>query len=415
MFLCRIAVFAACVFPVVSADAAPPNPEKSDLFTSGTGGYELYRIPGLVVTKQRTLLAYCEARKTARGDWGPIDILLRRSVDKGLNWSDPKRVAEVPGPHLKNPVAVAQNLAAEGTVTYNNPTAIVDAQTGAVHMLFCLEYMRCFYIRSDDDGLTFSEPVEITTTFDQFQADYAWQVLATGPAHGIQLQSGRLLVPVWLSKGTGGHAHRPSVVATIFSDDSGRTWQRGEFVAGETDPLVNPSETVAVQLSDGRVMLNIRSESKHHRRAVSFSADGATDWTVPMFDAALLEPICMAGICRLTSQPQHSKNRLLFSNPHNLEKNGGPGQPGAGRDRRNLSVKLSYDEGATWEFSKTLELGMSGYSDLAVSPDGTIFCFYERSTTDGKSPAAARTLTLAKFSLEWLTDERDSLTNSDPR
>ena len=127
-----------------------------------------------------------------------------------------------------------------------------DVKTGAVHLLFCHEYMRCFYRKSDDGGRTFSPPVEITSTFEPFRRHYDFKVLATGPGHGIQLATGRLVVPVWLSTGTGGHAHRPSVVATITSDDHGATWQCGQIVAGETDPLVNPSEAQAVELTDGR-------------------------------------------------------------------------------------------------------------------------------------------------------------------
>ena len=87
--------------------------------------------------------------------------------------------------------------------------AIVDRQSGVIHFLFCAEYARCYYVRSKDDGQTWTEAVDITATFDAFRPDYDWRVLATGPGHGIQLQNGRLLVPVWLSTGTGGHAHRP--------------------------------------------------------------------------------------------------------------------------------------------------------------------------------------------------------------
>jgi sialidase-1 len=381
-----------------AAHAPAADPVKHDLFEAGKGRYALYRIPGLVVTPKGTLLAYCEARKTGRGDWGAIDLLLRRGTDGGKTWSDPQQLPPVPGPHRKNPAALAQKLADPSAVTYNNPVAIPDAKTGAVHFVFCLEYMRCFYCRSDDDGRTFSAPVEITPTFDRFRKDYEWKVLATGPGHGIQLKNGRLLVPVWLSSGTGGHAHRPSVVSTVYSDDGGKTWERGAIAATETDPLTNPNETVAVQLADGRVMLNIRSESKRHRRAVAFSPDGATNWTKPVFDDALLEPICMAGICRVSESPPADRNRIVFANPHNLERSTGKAVPGQGRDRKNLTIKLSYDEGRTWPVSKPLEPGRSGYSDLAAGPGGAIHCFYER---DG------RFLTLATFDLAWLTDGKD--------
>ena len=56
---------------------------KTDLFVAGEGGYKLYRIPGIVVTAGGTVLAYCEARKGDSGDWGIIDVMLRRSTDGG--------------------------------------------------------------------------------------------------------------------------------------------------------------------------------------------------------------------------------------------------------------------------------------------------------------------------------------------
>src|SRR5581483_343588 len=108
--------------------------------------------------------------------------------------------------------------------------------------------------------------------------DYDWKVLATGPAHGIQLANGRLVVPVWLSTGTGGHAHRPSVTSVIYSDDRGKPWRRGDIAVPNAEPIINPNETVLVELADGGVLLNVRSESHAHRRLATVSKDGATGW-----------------------------------------------------------------------------------------------------------------------------------------
>ena len=356
---------------------------KTDLFGAGEGGYALYRIPGVVVTAKGTVLAYCEARKNSASDWGQIDVMMRRSADGGRTWGPARKVVEPPADAKKNPVAAAQKLGRAGEITVNNPVAIAD-RGGAVHFLYCVEYARCFYVRSDDDGETFSAPVEVTATFEAVRPRYDWKVIATGPGHGIQLKSGRLLVPVWLSTGTGGHAHRPSCVATIYSDDGGKTWAAGEIVVSHPNPA-NPSESAAVELGDGRVMLNVRHESEPRLRAVVVGRDGAGGWGKVRYDEALPETVCMAGMVKVPGGP------LLFSNPRN---------PG-GRERKNLTVKLSADEGATWEASRVLEPGPSAYSDLAVAPDGTVYCFYERG---GGADNGLRTgrLTMARFGVNWV-------------
>jgi len=390
-----------------SLTAAEPFIEKQDLFIVGDNpAYQLYHIPGIVVTAKGTVLAWCEARKRAAGvsDWDDIRILLRRSTDEGKTWSAPQSVANVEGPKAKNPFALKMKNVDPNDVTYNNPV-LIAGKDGTVHMLFCLEYERTFYQRSEDDGLTWSKPTEITAAFGAFKKDYDWKVLATGPDHSIQLKTGRLVVPVWLSTGTGGNAHRPSVTATIFSDDQGKTWKAGDIAVPCTEEWINPNETVAIELNDGSVMLNVRSESKAHRRLITVSKDGATSWSTPKFDDALLEPICMGGIVRYDHGGQ---NLILFSNPHNLEKAKGKAEPGKNRDRKNVSVKISRDEGKTWPVSKSIEPGPSMYSDIAVTKSGTILCFYGRSG-DGSALAyfAGGRLTLARFNLEWLTNGKE--------
>jgi sialidase-1 len=363
--------------PCAVALGAEPMLTKTNLFEARTKGYYSYRIPGIVVTTKGTILAYCEARQDSRSDWANIDILLRRSLDAGKTWGPRQKLADI------------------GKSTVNNPVAIIDRKTGTVHFLYCVNYARCFYMRSDDDGKSFSSPVEITETFEKFRPDYDWNVIATGPGHGIQLRSHRLLIPVWLS--TGGKRHRPSVVSTIYSDDQGKTWKRGDIILRDGPEFKNPSETLPLQLHDGRVMLNIRNESKQARRLVSISADGATNWSKPLFDEELFEPICMASIIRLSEKPKYQKNRILFANPES-----------GSRARKNVTIKLSYDEANSWPLKKVLEPGISGYSDLTVGPNGTIYCFYERHSVK-KNHYDPKHLCVAGFNLEWLTDGKDAL------
>ncbi len=391
-----------------AADGEAREPVKIDLFAAGKEGYGQFRIPGIVVTKNGVVLAYCEARRAASTDWGQIDVMLRRSTDGGLTWSPMKKIVELDGKFERNPAAVAQKLGKEGEITVNNPVAIADPRPGVVHFLHCVEYNRLFYMRSDDDGLTFTKPVEITVAVEKLRPSYDWQSIAVGPGHGLRLKNGRLIAAIWLSTGKGGHAHRPSIVSTIYSDDDGQSWRMGDVVANETKPLVNPNESILLELADGRVLINSRSESPEHRRAVAISPDGSTKWSEPKFHDQLLEPICMANIIRWTKASDMNaggKNRIVFSNPHNLERVNA--KPGQGRDRKNLSLKLSYDEGETWPINKTLEAGASGYSDLAIAADGTLLCFYERSKVDEATKKRTAYLTIARVTLDWLTDGKD--------
>lgn len=373
--------------------------EKTDLFIAGEGGYMSYRIPALVVTPQQTVLAACEARLSGRGDWDHVDIFLRRSPDGGRTWEPARRLVgqgDLPAGLQRNPAAVAAGLGREGVFTINNPTWIADPVTGETHLLYCAEYARAFIITTRDGGVTFTRPREITGAFEPFRTrdSYAWRVLAIGPGHGERLTSGRLVAAVWLSTGEGGHAHRPSVIATIYSDDRGVTWQAGEIAAGRDDGLVNPSETIVLESEPGRVMLNIRSESPGNRRAVAWSMTGSSGWSRPEFVEALWEPVCMASGVRAPD------GTLVFSNPVSLESN--PARPTVvSRRRQNLGIRASRDAGKTWLEPFVLEPGPSAYSDLAIAPDGTVLCFYE----NGRSGPYER-LSVARVPLSLLPKGR---------
>ena len=217
------------------------------------------------------------------------------------------------------------------------------------------------------------------------------------------MTSGRLVVPVWLSTGTGGHAHRPSAVSLIVSDDHGRSWMRGPMIVGTTEETPNPSETVAAELSDGSLFLSIRNESIRHRRLVTRSTNGFDRWSVPEFHSQLFEPICMAGLLGVRCE---NRVHLIYTAPDSSDE-APPARPaqelmkGGGKSlpRRNLSLRVSRDEGGNWSPSVILDPGVSGYSDLAFHPDGSVLCLFESGFKDIEGNVQGGQLTLLRMGL----------------
>jgi sialidase-1 len=354
-----LAIFALCT----AAQAG--DLEQTAVFTSSEGGYHTYRIPSLLVSTKGTLLAFCEGRKNGRSDTGKIDLVLKRSSDGGKSWGG------------------LQVVWADGENTCGNPCPVLDSRTGTIWMLMThnlgsdtqamIETKKSkgsrtvWVCKSEDDGKTWTRPVEITK--DVKKPSWTWY--ATGPGVGIQLKTGRLVVPCDnCVEGT-----RAQESHVIYSDDSGKTWKLG----GVVGPKCN--ECQVVELTDGRVMLNMRSYHGDSRRRVAFSKDGGETFSEPVADKELIEPVCQASILRLPGK----NGGILFANPSSTK-------------REKMTVKLSRDDGKTWPHARLLHAGPSAYSCLAVLPDGTIACLYERG-----EKSAYETITLARFRGAWLT------------
>jgi sialidase-1 len=344
------------------------EPVQEAVFTAGQDGYHTYRIPSVIVTKKGSVLAFCEGRKNGRGDAGDIDLLLKRSTDGGTTWEKTQVVWD------------------EGQNTCGNPCPVVDPSTGTIWLLMThnlgkdtearivdgtSEGSRTVWVaKSDDEGESWSAPIEITR--DVKEPEWTWY--ATGPGVGIGLQSGRLLIPCD-NKVAGTKAGQSHV---IYSDDHGRSWKLGGVVGP------NCNESQAVQLSDNRVMLNMRSYQANNRRLVATSKDGGLTFSSPVEDPTLIEPVCQASILRFPGAKGQKGSRLLFSNP-------------ASTKRERMTVRLSDDDGRTWPVSKVLHEGPAAYSCLTVLKSGTIGCLYERGQ---ESPY--ETITFARFSVDWL-------------
>lgn len=342
---------------------------QSVLWTSGTEGYDTYRIPAIIVTTRGTVLAFCEGRRNSRSDTGDIDMLVKRSKDGGRTWSDQE---------------VVWNDAGN---TCGNPCPVVDRDTGTVWLLMTHNLgidreseiidgtsrgSRTVWVTaSEDDGRTWCDPWEITSTAKQ----PGWTWYATGPGNGIQLSSGRLLIPCdHIEAGTKRYYSH-----VVYSDDHGETWRLG---GSTTRDQVN--ECCVAELESGDVMLNTRNYDRSLRtRQVTFSNDGGMTWTGQRHDETLIEPICQAALVRYPGWG----DRLLFSNPASRD------------DRRNLTVRLSGNGGGEWPHSRVLHFGPAAYSSLAVLSDGTAVCLYERGDEH-----PYETITLARFDLGWLTE-----------
>ncbi len=363
-----LALTAVC-FVVQEGATAAQVPEKTAVFTSGKEGYHTFRIPAVIATNQGTLLAFCEGRKTSAADHGDVDLVLKRSRDGGRTWGRVELVYEEGG---------------DAKVTIGNPCPVVDPSTGVIWLPFCRDNDDVLITRSEDDGRTWSRPVEITTDVKR----PGWEWYATGPGVGIVLAGGRhrgrLLIPCDHREPLGGrmvtHSH------CIYSDDHGRTWRLGESVS----PYTN--ECQVVERIDGRVLINMRNyfgrnggKPEHGgMRAVALSADGGHSWQALRFDKALVEPVCQASLIR-GPRSEDGRPRLLFSNPASRT------------TRHRLTVRVSYDEGDTWPVSRLLHEGPAAYSCLIVLPDGMVGCLYEAGNVHPYEG-----LLFARFSLAWL-------------
>lgn len=315
--------------------------DKNVAYQSGKDGYAGYRIPSLIKTIDGTILAFCEGRREGFGDTGYIDLIVKRSTDNGETWSNHTIVTS------------------DGKNTFGNANSVMDVSTGKIHMICNFNsceihesqilrgegQRKAYYQYSQDNGLTWSEPCDITS---QVKKDN-WGWLAFGPCHGIQLRSGRIVF-------VANHSNIPESVYysyAIYSDDGCETFRIGEDVANNTN------ECSVAELDDGRVYINMRSYEGDARRRRAYSNDGGATWSSYEKDDVLIDPVCQGSVLSIKD-----KGILLSCNA-------------ASEQRDNLTIRLSRDNGLTWEESLVLNEGPSAYSDMVQIDDNTIGCLYE--------------------------------------
>ena len=331
--------------------------EKLPIFTNGTDGYHTYRIPALITAANGDILAFAEARKSGGGDAGDIDLVLRRSTDAGKTWS------------------AQQTVWNDDANTCGNPCPVVDAKTGAIHLLLTWNSgaehegdirsgkaplgRRPYHTVSTDHGLTWAKPTDISAQADRPE----WRWYATGPGRGIQLahgaHAGRFIIPANHSRADGTYdAH------AIISDDAGASWRLSAALGD------GANESCAAELPDGGLIFNTRMQTHSQgSRATARSNDGGETWTPLVHEKALPCPRCEGSLLRWSFHSAAEKSIFLFCNP-------------AGPGRSNITLRASLDEGTTWPHSRNIFVEKGpGYTALTRLSGDKIGVLHE--TTSG--------------------------------
>ena len=350
---------AACSNGTLSAGSTE-SLERQTVFRAREEGYHCYRIPALVRARSGTILAFCEARKNNCRDHGDIDVVLRRSNDGGRTWSAMEIVADA------------------GPFTIGNACPVVDQSNGTIWLPLCRQNQTILLSKSTDEGVTWSQPTDITAS----AKDPRWHWVGTGPGHGIQLDSGRLLIPSWADAKP--RLGEVQLSYAFFSDDHGQTWRSGNALDLDTS-----DECEAVELLDGSLYMFARSRQGKKQRAWAISENGGVSWSSVRNDPQLPEPSVMGSVIRVTDRRTHERNRIILACPAEQSA------------RRRLTVYLSYDECRSWPRSKVIHQGSAAYSDLCVADDHTVLLAYE---ADDYSRIA-----IDRFNIEWLTGGKDRL------
>ncbi|KAH1186492.1 hypothetical protein KIL84_019241 [Mauremys mutica] len=251
---------------------------------------------------------------------------------------------------------------------------------------------RLCYIRSGDAGQTWSSLTDLTEqVIGEDLKD--WATFAVGPGHGVQLHSGRLVIPAYTYHITARCCRLPLPWGTqprslvFYTDDCGQRWHKSELIEGMKTGECQVAE-VACRACDPMLYCNARTPCRC--RAAALSTDQGLTFENPSSCKKLCEPPhgCQGSVvsftpttglleadgaegpdapahettCLLNSENAPSAIRrstlswLLYSHPMDKSK------------RVNLGIYLNQSplNEAKWEHPWLLYQGPCGYSDLAV-------------------------------------------------
>lgn len=346
------------------------------VYRPGDYGSRNYRIPAIITAYDGSLVIATDKRKFNDRDLPEdIDILINRSTDGGLTWSEPYTLAEGKG--------VGKGFGDCALVRTNKENGLIAAFVGGCGFWQGRSEapLRCYVAKSMDNGQTWTEPKDITDELYGAQCDNevsrTWWSAFFASGNGLLTSTGRIMF-VLAVRDTEEWAACNYVV---YSDDDGETWQ----ISGRASP--RGDEAKVVELTDGRILMSIRHEGE---RWYNLSEDGGVTWR-PETSAwtDLVATACDGDIIRYSSVKDGGKKDILL---HSLP---------APERRENVTVYVSYDEGETWPVSKVIVPYASAYSSLCVLPDKTIGMYVEESNGD----SLGYSMVFYNFSLKWLTGQ----------
>ena len=341
------------------------------MFRSGEDGYASYRIPAVIEAADGTLIAFAEGRVSGAADDGNVDLLAKRSSDGGSTWGELQVVADMESNFIGNasPVVDSESGRVVLLATYKAGTdSEVEILTGTG-----ADTSREYLLTSDDNGETWSEPVDITESVKA--PDWRWY--SVGPGHAFQIQSGphagRMVAAANHSDGAlnyGAHL--------LLSDDGGETWRIGASDTPQGGPL-HPNEATAAALPDGTIVVSARDQdgSDEWHRLRTTSTDGGESFVAPFADqVGLVMPVVQASMLWFAGTdgedaPGGASGTLLLSGPSDTQ------------ERIDLRVRTSADDGVTWSEGFLVGPGPAAYSDLVALPGGVVGVLLE--TGDAKA------------------------------
>jgi len=318
-----------------------------EVFSKGEAGHFCIKIPYLIQAANGTILALAEGRRGSCSDYAWTQLVYKKSYDGGKSWS--KLLILHSEGTLNESITIGN--AVPVVINTSNP----NAPNARLLMPFCRNNLEIFVMYSDDHGESWSTPVQIYgITLPE------WKFMGLGPPGGLQLSTGRILLP--------GYAANCTVTCnngdqssgfSMLSDDYGKTWYRSPLFGGSIKARF-PNEAQAVELPNGDIMMNARGELID--RLITISTNGGATWGETFAEKSL--PNSFAG-CQGSTVIKDG--HIFYSDPSDNP------------IRQNMRLFHSNASGPPFNFEDlgVINKSYSAYSSLYFLQNGSLAAFYE--------------------------------------